>query len=122
MVALDLGREEVASVESDIEQRENQLERLESQLSEWRDELSTLDSRLADAEESAGEATSSSQSSPAEEGTSEEALQIALRIARQRRALPVRAPMIAMAAVKSLSKTLVNKRLESRAVMHLSRQ
>ena len=46
MVALDIGRDEVAKVENDIEARQEQLARLETQLSEWRDELSTLDERL----------------------------------------------------------------------------
>ncbi len=46
MVALDIGREEVANVESDIETREEQLERLETQLREWREELAALGDRL----------------------------------------------------------------------------
>lgn len=46
MVALDIGREEVANVERDIETREEQLERLETQLREWREELAALGDRL----------------------------------------------------------------------------
>merc|ERR1711964_718832 len=58
MVALDIGRDEVAKVESDIETREEQLARLEAQLSEWRDELSKLDERLNVEDAASGEVPS----------------------------------------------------------------